>query len=162
MSESSLSKWAKIPAVLGKAAKFLPVEAPWVGLAVELVSHLTTSMGATSNDSKEVLRHVEGLRGDVTEMTASHLALGAKLDEQTVKLATQVTAMNLVTKSLEAAHEELTATRDDLAATRTTAEGLRVRLEKLEKRATVMGLVGIVLLVVVCALTILLVVHLRR
>jgi chromosome segregation ATPase len=153
------NKWMKM---LSGAAKFLPVEAPWVAIVMELVSHLTASMGATSNDSKEVLRHIEGLHGEVTEIAASHLQLGSKLEEQTVKLATQVTALNLVTKSLEAAHDELTAARDELAATRTTTEGLRVRMEKMEKRATLLGGIGLVLLVVVCALTIVLVVHLRR
>jgi hypothetical protein len=152
------NKWAKL---IGTATKFIP-QAPWVAIVVELASHLTTAMGVTSGENKETLRHVEGLHGEVSQMAAAHLALGAKLDEQRDKLATQVTAMNLVTKSLEAAHHELSTTRDDLAATRTTAEGLRVRLEKLEKRATFLGLVGIVLLVVVCALTIVLVVHLRR
>jgi hypothetical protein len=161
MAETT-NKWAKIPSLLVKAANFLPIEAPWVAIVMELVSHLTASIGATSGESKETLRHVETLREEVTEMAAAQMALGAKLDEQRVKLATQVTAMNLVTKSLEAAHQELAATRDDLAATRTTAEGLRVRLEKLEKRATVLGGVGIVLVVVVCALSIALVVHLRR
>jgi predicted RNase H-like nuclease (RuvC/YqgF family) len=149
------SKWAKIPSLLGKAVKFLPMEAPWVGIVVELVSHLTASMGATSSDSKETLRNVEALHSDMTEMIAAHVSLGTKLDQQAARLDSQVTALNLHTKALASLNEEL-------AAAHTTAEGLRTRLETLENRATLMGGVGIALLVVVCALSIVLLVHLRR
>jgi septal ring factor EnvC (AmiA/AmiB activator) len=150
MAEST-NKWMKL---IRGAVKFMP-EAPWVGLVVELLSQLASAMGATSGDSKEALRHIEGLQSDISQITSSHAALISKVDEQGAKLATQVTALNLYTRALEALN-------DELKAAHTTEEGLRARLEKLERRTTLLGFAGLGLGLAVCVLLIVLVVHLRR
>jgi septal ring factor EnvC (AmiA/AmiB activator) len=152
-SEKSSSKWARIPKLLAGAAKFLP-EAPWVAIVLELVSHLTASMGATSTDSKEALKHIESLHAELTQVTASHIALGSRLSEQTATLTTQSAAIAAQSKKLD-------ALTDEVQLAHRTADTLHTRLEKLERRIGMLATIGIVLLVVVCVLTIVLLVHIR-
>ena len=95
---NAIPKWTKL---LSGAAKFLP-EAGWVTLVVELLSQLATSMGVTSGDSKETLKHIEALRGDVGQMAAAHAGISAQLVQQRELMATQVEALTTQTARIHA------------------------------------------------------------
>jgi septal ring factor EnvC (AmiA/AmiB activator) len=95
---NAIPKWTKL---LSGAVKFLP-EAGWVTIVVELLTQLANAMGVTSGDSKETLKHIEALRGELGQMTAAHDGLSAQLIAQHAMLATHVEALATQTARIDA------------------------------------------------------------
>jgi t-SNARE complex subunit (syntaxin) len=147
MAETS-SKWTKL---ISGAIKFLP-EGQWVGIVVELLSHLTSAMGATSGDSKEALKHIESLHTDLTQISAAHTSLAQHL-------ATQAEAFSLYSSGTDT---KLDALGVALGQTKLATASVEHRITTLEAAQRRSGLVLKVLCALVVVAIILLVVLLLR
>jgi len=147
MAETS-SKWTKL---ISGAIKFLP-EGQWVGIVIELLSHLTSAMGATSGDSKEALKHIESLHTDLTQITAAHSALAQQLTSQSEAFALHSSGVNA----------KLDALNTEFSQTRLATASVEHRISAIEAAQRRSGLVLRVLCALVAVAIILLVVLLLR
>ena len=112
------NKWTKL---VSGAIKFLP-EGQWVGIVVELLSHLTSAMGATSGDSKEALKHIESLHADLTQINAAHTSLARQI-------TTQAEAFSLYSSGTET---KLDALGSAVSQTKLATASMEHRLATLE------------------------------
>jgi septal ring factor EnvC (AmiA/AmiB activator) len=145
------SKWTKL---LAGAARFIP-EAPWVGLVVELVSQLATSMGATSGDSKETLRHIESLHSDLAQVTVGHAGVARQLTSQAEAIAQQTAQIGALASELNLAQ---TATKS-IEARLITVESRFTALESRASRTFGLALASCLLTAVAVILLIVVLLH---
>jgi hypothetical protein len=134
---------SKIMKLATGALKFLP-EAQWVGIAVELLGQLASSMGATSGDSKEALKHIESLRTDLGQLTTA----------QAQQLTMQAEALALHNSRVDAKLEALSTLLGDTRLATASVEHRLIALETAQRRAGLLlkilclaGVISVALLV---------------
>jgi t-SNARE complex subunit (syntaxin) len=123
-----MSTTSKLMKLATGAIKFLP-EAQWAGIVVELLSQLASSMGVTSGDSKEALKHIESLRSDLGQITTAHAGLLQQFTTQSVDLAAQTEKLDTLSAELHltklaVANVEFRLTRSEIRSARTATLAL--------------------------------------
>jgi DNA repair exonuclease SbcCD ATPase subunit len=138
---NTTNRWAKL---LTGAAKFIP-EAGWISIVVELLTQLAASMGVTSGESKEALKHLEALHGELGKVNAAHINLRSLLMEQTELLTTNISHVDAIAAEVQSTRVSI----NNIEERTTRLEGQSQQLTYLLGGVLLLGAAAVVLLVIV-------------